>query len=60
MSILKLKRKVGESITIAGNIVITVARTGSMAVHLIVDAPLDISIARTELLTKKESKEETQ
>lgn len=52
---LMIKRKVGESITIGGNIVIYVSHTGRNAVEFAVDAPREIEVIRTELLTKKET-----
>ena len=52
---LMIKRKVGESITIGGNIVIFVSHTGRNAVEFAVDAPREIEVIRTELLAKKDS-----
>jgi carbon storage regulator len=45
-----LSRKPGESIHIAGGIVITVVRLGGNAVKLGIDAPRNTSIMRTELM----------
>jgi carbon storage regulator len=53
---LMIKRKVGESITIGGNIVIFVSHTGRNAVEFAVDAPREIEVIRTELLKEKDSK----
>jgi carbon storage regulator len=45
-----LSRKPGESIHIAGGIVITVVRLGANGVKIGIDAPRDIAIMRTELM----------
>lgn len=51
---LVLKRKPGESLTIGGNIVITIKRTSGNVVHLAIDAPKEIEITRTEIRNKTE------
>lgn len=56
---LMIKRRVGESITIGGKIVITVSKTGK-TVHFAVDAPREIEVVRTELLEKKKEEFEAQ
>lgn len=58
---LVLKRKPGESVTITttvGVIVVTVFRDRWGKIDLAIDAPREIEIARTELLTKRESNDE--
>ena len=60
---LVLKRKAGESVTIitkVGNIVVTVFRENRWGkIDLAIEAPREIEIVRTELLTKEKSKEDT-
>ena len=53
---LMIKRKVGESITIGGTIVITVKAGGTT--NLAIDAPREIEVVRTELLERKKEKVE--
>ena len=52
---LVLSRKVGESIDFDGIIRITVVRAGSSQTRLLIEAPEDIHVVRTEL-TKRERK----
>lgn len=53
---LVLGRKVGESVTINGNVVVTVKKHSSK-IFLAIEAPDDVSIKRTELLTRKRDDE---
>lgn len=46
---LVLTRKLGESITIGNNIKITIIASNSSQVKLGIEAPVDISIYRTEI-----------
>ena len=55
---LMIKRKVGESITIGGTIVITVKAGGTT--NLAIDAPREIEVVRTELLEKKKKEAEAE
>lgn len=52
---LVIKRKPGESLKINGNIKIRVERVGSRAVHLLIDAPKDIAVIRTEETLKPDT-----
>lgn len=54
-----LKRKVGESITIGNNITITVKRSTDGVTHLAIDAPREVPVMRTELLTKAKTEKES-
>ena len=47
---LVISRKVGESIQIGDDITLTITRIGSRQVHIGIDAPRELSIARIELL----------
>lgn len=53
-----LQRKKGQSITIGGNIKITVTDLGNEQVKIAIDAPREISIARTELLEVRQINQE--
>lgn len=57
VGLLCLTRKVGESICIAGNIIITINGIDQDRVKIGIKAPKDIPIMRTEILTcnKKET-----
>ena len=55
---LVLGRKVGESVTINGNVVVTVKKHSSK-IFLAIEAPRDVPIARTELLDKDKLAEES-
>ena len=48
---LVLGRKVGESVTINGDVVVTVKKHSSK-IFLVIEAPRDVPIVRTELLAK--------
>ena len=48
---LVLSRKLYEAIQIGDNITITVCRIGGDTVQIGIEAPKDVNIARTELLT---------
>ena len=54
MPVLVLKRKTNESITINGNIVVTILRTGRGIAHVAVNAPREVEVMRSEILAKKE------
>lgn len=47
---LVLRRKIGESITIGNDIVVTVLDVEGDRVKVGIDAPIDITIVRSELL----------
>ena len=47
---LSLRRKKGEAVVIGDNIVITVADIGQGSVQLVIDAPQEIKILRSELV----------
>ena len=51
---LKLSRKAGESILIGNDIVVTVARLTDSRVQLLVTAPRDVTILRSEMVKKTE------
>lgn len=53
---LVLKRKVGESVTINNDIVVTLQQTRGAYGYLAIDAPESISIMRTELITVSKAK----
>lgn len=57
---LVLSRKLGETITIGGNIVITVVDIDRGKIRLGIEAPKDVPILRGELLpaTDKKTKED--
>jgi carbon storage regulator len=55
---LVLGRKVGESVTINGNVVVTVKKHSSK-IFLAIDAPRDVPIVRTELLAKDRPEKES-
>lgn len=50
---LVLTRKIGESITIAGNIVVTVVETRGERVRLGVTAPDDVRVDRAEVAAER-------
>lgn len=52
---LVLTRKLGESIVINGNIVVTVHQLKGNTVRLAFEAPKDVPIVRSELLEKGEA-----
>lgn len=54
MPVLVIKRKTNESITINGNIVVTILRTGRGIAHVAVNAPREVEVMRSEILAKKE------
>ncbi len=54
MPVLVLKRKTNESITINGNIVVTILRTGRGIAHVAINAPREVEVMRSEILAKKE------
>jgi carbon storage regulator len=51
VAMLVLSRKCGESIVIDGRIRITIAHVGGSAVRLAIDAPRDVLVLRSELVT---------
>ena len=52
---LVLSRKVGETIQIGDDIILTVVRIGPNNVRLGIDAPRELNIVRTELLVVTEA-----
>ena len=54
MPVLVLKRKTNKSITINGNIVVTILRTGRGIAHVAINAPREVEVMRSEILAKKE------
>ena len=50
---LVLQRKLYQSVRIGHDITITVVRTGPGSVHLGIEAPKTVAIARTELLSPR-------
>jgi len=50
-----LSRKLGESITIDKDIVITITKIGGSAVQIGIEAPRDIRVYRQELADEKDS-----
>ena len=54
---LALSRKVGESINIGDDIVITLTKSGSSRSTILIDAPATTVIRRTEILPKKKGDE---
>lgn len=50
-----LRRKVGESLVIGGNIRITILDGGDGGVRLAIDAPKEIPVVRSELLRAAEA-----
>lgn len=53
-----LQRKLGESIVIGDNIVVSIADISSDRVKISIDAPKEISIIRSELLAAVDSNRE--
>ncbi len=45
-----LRRNPGQSVMIAGSIIVKVLKDASGAIHLGIEAPKDLKIVRTELL----------
>lgn len=52
---LAIRRKCGESVQIGDNIIVRVERTTNNSCSLIIDAPSEINIARSELLEESEA-----
>ena len=53
-----LQRKVGESIQIGDNILVSISSVEKGRVRVAIDAPSDIPIMRTELLETKKANQE--
>lgn len=52
---LVLNRKIGERIVIGGDIVVTIVKVQGKQVRLGIEAPVSVSIRRTELIPKTAS-----
>ncbi len=55
---LVLSRKIGESIVIGNNVVVTVRETHGGRIRLAIEAPRDVLVLRQELIGSRPSREE--
>ncbi len=56
---LVLSRKIGESIVIGDNVVVTVRETHGGRIRLAIEAPRDVLVLRQELTGSRPSREES-
>lgn len=47
---LMIRRKIGESFVIGGNITVTISKITGNAVHVAIDAPREILVLRSEII----------